>query len=90
LPTPEAVQQIFRIHTAGMTLGADVDFPALVTRLKAISGADIQAICTEAGMRAIRLEHEAIAQEDFLAAVKKHEKGELHTGHGIAPSALYA
>jgi proteasome regulatory subunit len=90
LPTPEAVQQIFRIHTSGMTLAPDVDFATLVARLKAVSGADIQAICTEAGMRAVRHEHEAIAHDDFLAAVKKYEKGELHTGHGMAPSALYA
>jgi len=90
LPTPEAVQAIFRIHTKGMTLAGDIDFGTLVARLKAVSGADIQAICTEAGMRAIRLEHESIAHADFLAAVKKYEKGELHTGHGMAPSALYA
>jgi proteasome regulatory subunit len=90
LPTPEAVQQIFRIHTKGMTLAADVDLAALTSRLRSVSGADIQAIATEAGMRAIRHERGAIAQADFLAAIKKYEKGELHSGHQPTGTPLYA
>ncbi|MEA3191016.1 MAG: proteasome regulatory subunit [Thermoplasmata archaeon] len=89
LPTPEAVQEIFRIHTTGMTVDKDVDLAIVVARLKAVSGADVAAICTEAGMRAIRHERDAIAQTDFLAAVKKFEKGELHSAHQPA-AALYA
>lgn len=77
LPNPEAIQEIFRIHTKGMTLNADVDLSVLGARLRAVSGADVQAIATEAGMRAIRQERESITQADFLAAVKKYEKGGL-------------
>src|SRR4029077_5447699 len=32
LPSPEAAQAIFRIHTAGMTLAADVDPVSIVAR----------------------------------------------------------
>jgi proteasome regulatory subunit len=90
LPTPEAVQEIFRIHTKGMTLAADVDVVSLVARLRSVSGADIQAICTEAGMRAIRSERDAIAQADFFAAIKRYEKGGLAVSSPPTGAELYA
>ncbi len=89
LPSPEGVAEIFKIHTKGMNLDKDVELPSLTSRLKAVSGADVAAICTEAGMRAIRAEHSTISHADFLGAIKKYEKGELHTGHG-SPAAIYA
>ena len=90
LPSPEAAQEIFRIHTSGMALATDVDLAAIVVKLRAVSGADIQAMCTEAGMRAIRNEREAITQADFLNAVKKFEKGELHSTVSLAGAPQYA
>ncbi|MEA3136023.1 MAG: proteasome regulatory subunit, partial [Thermoplasmata archaeon] len=90
LPTPEAVQQIFHIHTKGMTLAKDVDLKAVVDKIGAVSGADVQAIATEAGMRAVRHEREAIEQSDFLAAVKKYEKGELKSHVPATGAELYA
>jgi len=50
----------------------------------------VQAIATEAGMRAIRHEREAIDQSDFLAAVKKYEKGELKVHTPPTGAELYA
>ena len=90
LPTPEAVQEIFRIHTRGMTVAKDVDLAILVARLKTVSGADVQAICTEAGMRAVRSESDAITQADFLGAIKKYEKGELPIHAPPTGAELYA
>jgi proteasome regulatory subunit len=90
LPTPEALHEIFRIHTRGMTLAKDVDVPTLVARLRSVSGADVQAICTEAGMRAVRAERESITHADFLAAVKKYEKGELPAHVPPTGAELYA
>ncbi len=90
LPSPEAAQEIFRIHTAGMSVATDVDLAVVVAKLRAVSGADIQAICTEAGMRAIRNERDAITQADFLAAVKKYEKGELHSSLVVSGAPQYA
>jgi proteasome regulatory subunit len=90
LPTPEAVQQIFHIHTAGMALAAGVDLKAVVDRIGSVSGADVQAIVTEAGMRAIRHERDAIEQSDFLDAVKKYEKGELKVHTPATGAELYA
>lgn len=91
LPTPEGVQAIFAIHTRGMQLDADVDAPQLIAKLKAVSGADIQAICTEAGMRAVRQERASITHADFAAAIKKYEKGALPGLHHAPTGAeLYA
>jgi proteasome regulatory subunit len=90
LPTPEAVQQIFKIHTKGMALAKDVSFKPLVDRTGPISGADVQAICSEAGMRAIRANQETIEQADFLGALKKYEKGELKLHMAATGAELYA
>ena len=35
------------------------------------SGADIKAVCTEAGMYAIRARRKSIAEKDFLEAINK-------------------
>ncbi len=91
LPTPEAVKHIFRLHTRGMALDAAVDLGSLVDRIGSVSGADVQAICTEAGMRAIRAERDAIRMEDFAGAAKKYEKGGLPGSASPATGAeLYA
>ncbi len=90
LPTPEAMQEIFRIHTKGMTLAKEVDLKAIVDRMGPASGADLWALCTEAGMRAIRNERESIEQGDFLHALKKYEKGELRVGTHATGAELYA
>ena len=91
LPSPEAVLAIFRIHTDGMTLAEAVDLKGIVDRVGAISGADVKAVCVEAGMRAVRYERSAIEHDDFLTAVKKYEKGELPGSHPTPTGAeLYA
>ncbi len=77
LPTPEGVQHIFSIHTHGMRLADDVDFANIAQVAGSMSGADVAAICTEAGMRAIRKDRKAVASEDFMAALKKHSDGVL-------------
>src|SRR5688572_11253196 len=74
LPTPEATKQIFRLHTRGMAIGSDVRLDAIVDRIGPVSGADVQAICMEAGMRAIRQERDEIAHADFEHAIKKYDK----------------
>lgn len=89
LPTQEGVRQIFDIHTAAMKLDDDVDLKRLVDRIGPVSGADVQSIVTEAGMHAVRHERRAVCQDDFLAAVRKYETGELAT-HVPTGAELYA
>ena len=71
LPNEEGRGQIFRIHTREMNVAEDVDYAKLAAETEEASGADIKAICTEAGMFAIRDDRTEVLAKDFLAA---HEK----------------
>ncbi|MDH7594296.1 MAG: proteasome-activating nucleotidase [Methanomicrobiales archaeon] len=71
LPDAPARKEIFRIHLSSMTLADDVDMDALVAMTDHLTGADIQAICREAGMNAVRRDAGAVVHADLLFAVKK-------------------
>lgn len=90
MPNPEALAQIFAIHTAGMTIGADLDANDVLARLGAVTGADIRAVCTEAGMQAVRNNRDAIAHADFIAAIDRLHRGNLVTGGLPLADGLYA
>ncbi len=71
MPTFEGRIQIFKIHTRKMKLADDVDFKELARVTEGASGADIKAICTEAGMFAIREERARVTMLDFTKAIDK-------------------
>merc|ERR1712159_674557 len=54
LPDTKTKRHIFNIHTNRMTLAEDVDLEKFVMAKDELSGADIKAVCTEAGMLALR------------------------------------
>jgi len=68
MPDEAARKRIFEIHAGGMNLASDVDFDALAAAGGEFSGADIKAMCTEAGMVAIRDERTEVTMEDFETA----------------------
>ncbi|WP_299237398.1 proteasome-activating nucleotidase Pan1 [Natronomonas sp.] len=70
-PDAEGREIIFRIHTREMNLDSEVDFAELAELADDASGADIKAICTEAGMYAIRNDRVEIRTEDFQQAWEK-------------------
>lgn len=70
LPDYDARVEIFRIHTKDMSMD-DVDLEILASKCEGVSGADIKAICTEAGMFAIRKDRDVVTQEDFIEAIEK-------------------
>ncbi len=71
VPTYSGRAEIFRIHSRGMSLLQPIDFESLATRCEGATGADIHAICTEAGMWAIREERETVTATDFERAIEK-------------------
>jgi proteasome regulatory subunit len=71
LPGPESRMTIFKIHTRKMSVARDVDFGILGSRCDGATGADIHAICTEAGMFAIREDRETVLMADFERAIEK-------------------
>jgi transitional endoplasmic reticulum ATPase len=68
-PGREAREEIFGIHGGSMKIEEGVDFGRLAEATGGFSGADIEAICNEAGMRAIREGEDAVRMEHFEAAI---------------------
>ena len=77
-PNDEARERIFEIHTRNMNLAEDLDFERLAHETTDASGADIKAICTEAGMFAIRDERTEVTLDDFDEAWEKIRAEEEH------------
>ena len=77
LPDRKARKEIFRVHTRRLNIKEEVDLDALAEATEGASGADIKAICTEAGYIAIRAGRDYIVMQDLLEAIKK-VMGEKH------------
>lgn len=54
-----------------MNLGDDVDLEEFVTAKDDLSGADIKAVCTEAGLLALRERRMRVTKVDFTSAREK-------------------
>ena len=88
VPNFEARRAIFRIHTKRMSVAADVDFAGLAAHTEAATGADVKAICTEAGMFAIREDRDVVTVEDFERAIEK-VRGQA-VGKAASAEGMYA
>ena len=71
-PVPDRRQKrlIFQTVTNKMNVGRDVDLENFVSRPEKISAADINAICQEAGMQAVRKNRYVVMNKDFEKAYK--------------------
>lgn len=79
LPDVKTKRHIFNIHTTKMSLAEDVDIEEFILAKDDLSGADIKAICTEAGLLALRERRMKVTQKDFekakeTALYRKKEK----------------
>jgi proteasome regulatory subunit len=83
LPNHEGLIEIFKIHTRRMNLGKDVNLKEVASQVTDASGADVKAICTEAGMFAIREGKDEVAMRDFENAITK-VRGRFEEGSGEA------
>ncbi len=70
LPDAEGRREILRIHTRNMKLD-NVKFEELLKITDGLSGADLKAIVTEAGMFVIRRRGKAVTLKDFNDAYNK-------------------
>ena len=71
-PDEKSKLQIFKLYTKNMPLAKDVGLPQLAALAKSYSGADIEALCREAAMHALRRNVNAkeVAMTDFQEAMK--------------------
>ena len=72
-PGEKARVEIFKLYTKEMPLTEDVSAEQLAKTLKGYSGADIQALCREAALNALRrdIKSNIVDAADFQAAAKK-------------------
>merc|ERR1712154_509226 len=85
LPDEKTKRRIFGIHTGKMTLAEDVDLEEHIMSKDELSGADIKAICTEAGLLALRERRMKVTNEDF----KKSKENVLYRKQEGTPEGLY-
>ncbi|KAK9861295.1 hypothetical protein WJX84_009609 [Apatococcus fuscideae] len=71
LPNVKTKRRIFAIHTSKMTLAEDVNLEEFVLAKDDLSGADIKAACTEAGLLALRERRMRVTHADFKKAKEK-------------------
>jgi proteasome regulatory subunit len=71
LPDETGRLSILKVHCRALTIDENVDLGDVAKQTEGKNGADLRAICMEAGMFAIRKDRPAITQEDFLAAIAK-------------------
>jgi len=71
LPDTATKRMIFGIHTKRMSLANDVNLEEFVMSKDELSGADIKAICTEAGLLALRERRMVVKHDDFVQAKEK-------------------
>jgi len=70
-PNADARVDILKIHSRKMNLTRGIHFKKIAEALHGASGAECKAVCTEAGMFALRERRIHIAHEDFEMAVAK-------------------
>jgi len=72
-PFPDSAtkRRIFQIHTSRMSLAPDADLEEFIMSKDELTGADIKAIATEAGLLALRERRKKVMQEDFRKAKEK-------------------
>ncbi|KAF3849593.1 hypothetical protein F7725_019312 [Dissostichus mawsoni] len=85
LPDEKTKRRIFNIHTSRMTVADDVTLDDLILAKDDLSGADIKAICTEAGLMALRERRMKVTNEDF----KKSKENVLYKKQEGTPEGLY-
>src|SRR5690606_14875162 len=85
LPDEKTKRRIFTIHTSKMNLADDVNIEEFVMSKDDLSGADIKAMCTEAGLIALRERRMKITMPDF----RKSKDKVLYRKKGNIPEGLY-
>jgi len=70
LPNDEGRAEIFKVHSKRMNLKG-INTKEIIANTGGFSGAEIRAMCTEAGFFAIREKRDHVTQHDFIGAIEK-------------------
>ncbi len=70
-PDLVAREEILALHARKLKLAADVDLKVVAQRTPGFVGADLENICNEAAIRAVRENHDRVTLRDFEAAIDR-------------------
>lgn len=70
LPDLKGREAVLRVHARPIRMDKDVDYAAIAKATVGASGADLANIVNEAALRAVRMDHHAVLQEDLEASVE--------------------
>merc|ERR1712039_847571 len=70
-PNEEARVEILKIHSRKMNLMRGINLKNIAMQMSGASGAESKAVCTEAGMFALRERRQHVNEDDFQMAVSK-------------------
>jgi len=73
IPSKEERFEILKIHSRNMPLAKDIDLSKLAEKLEGYTGADLEAVCREAGLLALRndIKSKEVKLKFFNEALKK-------------------
>eukprot|EP01083_Nonionella_stella_P083902 232075_1 len=83
-PNVENRVSIIKIHSRKMNLLRNIDLKSIAEKMISASGAECKAVCTEAGMFALRERRVHVTQEDFEMAVSKVMKKDSDNNVSLA------
>ncbi|KAF2665828.1 26S protease regulatory subunit 6A [Microthyrium microscopicum] len=84
LPNEEARAQIMRIHSRKMTVDEGVNWQELARSTDEFGGAQLKAVCVEAGMIALRLGQTKISHEHYVDAIAEVQAKKKETANFYA------
>jgi 26S proteasome regulatory subunit T5 len=87
LPNEEARAQILRIHSKKMTVDKHVNWQELARSTDEFGGAQLKAVCVEAGMIALRTSQTKISHEHYVDAIAEVQAKKKETGKMSSPDA---
>jgi len=70
-PDRKARLEILKVHTRNMPLEDDVDLEEISEKTDGFSGADLEALCREAGLNTLRRDGEKVSKKDMEEALRK-------------------
>eukprot|EP01080_Neovahlkampfia_damariscottae_P004780 gene4780-8366_t len=71
LPDEKARGQILKIHARHMNYSPDVNFEELARCCEDFNGAQLKAVCVEAGMLALRRDAKELSHDDFMDGISQ-------------------
>ena len=70
LPDLRGREAVLRVHARDITTAKDIDYAAVARATGGASGADLANIVNEAALRAVRMGHQAVTQDDLESSVE--------------------